>query len=227
MVSRSVKSVLKKVPGVLPVHFAVIQTGRALTNRRARIARSTTNQKLVGQIAAANELKVNLGAGSTSYHDWISTEFTDVDASSERDWRRYFEPGSIKNILAEHVWEHMTAEQGLAAARMVHRFLSKGGCFRVAVPDRNHPSPDYYDDCKPDPFILGHKVFFDQDQMVGLLRAAGFSEVTPIEWWDASGRFNEVPWDDERGHINRSARNCTRNINGSLTYTSLIVDAVK
>lgn len=227
MLSRSMKSVLKKVPGVVPVHFAVVQTGRALTNRRARIARSTTNQKLVRQIAEADELKVNLGAGSTSYRDWIPVEFTDIDSSCERDWERYFVPDSISNVLAEHVWEHMTAEQGLAAARMVHRYLNKGACFRVAVPDRNHPSPEYYDDCKPDPFILGHKVFYDKDRLVELLRSAGFSGVTPIEWWDTSGGFNEVPWDDERGHINRSAHNSLRNINGALTYTSLIVDAVK
>ena len=227
MLSRSAKSFLKRVPGVVPAHYVAIQTGRALTNRRARIARSTTNQNLVEQIVAANQLNVNLGAGSTSYSDWISAEFTDIDASSERDWERYFGPGSISNVLAEHVWEHMTAEQGFAAARMVHRYLKKGGCFRVAVPDRNHPSPEYYDDCKPDPFILGHKVFYDKDQMVELLRSTGFAEVIPIEWWDTSGKFHEVPWDDERGHIKRSAHNSPHNINGTLNYTSLIVDAVK
>jgi predicted SAM-dependent methyltransferase len=227
MISRSVKSVLKTVPGVVPAHFVAVQTHRAWLERRARLARRRISEKLAREIATADEIKINLGAGLTSYDGWISIQLTDIDAPNEKDWERYFVPGSIDNVLAEHVWEHMTVGQGLAAARVVHKYLKNGGCIRVAVPDRNHPSPDYYDDCKPDPFILGHKVFYDKDQLVELLRSAGFGEVTPVEWWDDSKRFNELPWSDERGHINRSAHNCPDNRGGELTYTSLIVDAVK
>lgn len=227
MLNRSVKSFLKAVPGVVPAHFVVVQTGRAWTDRRARISRRKISDRLLRQIAAAEDLKINLGAGLTAYDKWISVEFTEIDASADRDWQRYFVPDSIANVLAEHVWEHMTAQQGLAAAGSIYKYLKKGGCFRVAVPDRNHPSPEYYDDCKPDPFILGHKVFYDKDQMVELLLSAGFSEVTPLEWWDSSGHFNRRPWDDGRGHINRSADNDPLNLGGELTYTSLIVDAVK
>jgi len=228
MLNRSIKSFLKAIPGVVPAHFAIVQTGRALTSRRATISRRRFSDKLAKQIAAAaDQIKINLGAGLTSYEHWISVEFTELDASNGKDWERYFVPDSISNVLAEHVWEHMTDAQGLEAARLVNKYLKKSGCFRVAVPDRNHPSPDYYDDCKPDPFILGHKVFYDRDQLVDLLQSAGFTQVTPVEWWDAAGHFNERPWDDGRGHVNRSAHHDPLNVGGSLTYTSLIVDAVK
>jgi predicted SAM-dependent methyltransferase len=228
MLNRSIKSFLKTVPGVVPAHFVVVQTGRALTNRRAMKSRRKLSDKLAKQIAAAgDQIKINLGAGLTSYDQWISVEFTEVDASNAKDWERYFVPDSISNVLSEHVWEHMTAAQGLEAARLVNKYLKKGGCFRVAIPDRNHPSPEYYDDCKPDPFILGHKVFYDKDQLVELLQSAGFSQVTPVEWWDTAGHFNERPWDDGRGHINRSAHHDPLNVGGVLAYTSLIVDAVK
>src|SRR5262249_54496828 len=220
-------SLLKTIPGVVPAHFVVIQTQRAWTNRQARISRLKTSARLVEQIAAARDLKINLGAGLTAYEGWISVEFTEVDAADDRDWWRYFVPNTVSNVLSEHVWEHMTAEHGLAAARCVHKYLQEGGCFRVAVPDRNHPSPEYHDDCKPDPFILGHKEFYDKNQMVDLLMSAGFSKVTPIEWWDSSGKFNKMPWGDERGHVNRSAHNEPLNAGGNLVYTSLIVDAFK
>ncbi|MGY8679179.1 hypothetical protein Q2941_15460 [Bradyrhizobium sp. UFLA05-153] len=166
-----------------------------------------------------------MGAGLTSYSDWIPVEFTDIDATNAQDWRRYFVPDSISNILAEHVWQHMTAEQGLAAARVVHEYLRNGGCFRVAVPDRNHPSPDYYDDSKPDPRYPRPQGFLRQrlngrTSHIGRLLRCDTDRVV-------GGSFNEVPWDDERGHIKRSAHNSPRNTNGKLTYTSLIVDAIK
>lgn len=105
------------------------------------------------------------------------------------------------------------------AARVVHessgRATVSGLRFPIAIISLSL-SQDYYDG-----FLVGHKVgfllFYDGDRMVELLRSAGFSEVTP----------NEVPRDDERGHIKMSAHNDPRNTNGKLTYASLIVDAVR
>lgn len=41
------------------------------------------------------------------------------------------------NKLAEHVWEHMTYEEGCQAAKNCYDYLADGGYLRVAVPDRN------------------------------------------------------------------------------------------
>jgi predicted SAM-dependent methyltransferase len=46
-------------------------------------------------------------------------------------------------MLAEHVWEHLTEEEGLAAARACFKYLSPGGFLRVVVPDGLHPDPAY------------------------------------------------------------------------------------
>lgn len=40
-------------------------------------------------------------------------------------------------MLAEHVWEHMTKEEGIMAAKHCYEFLQDGGYIRVAVPDSN------------------------------------------------------------------------------------------
>jgi len=38
-------------------------------------------------------------------------------------------------MLAEHVWEHLTVEEGVVAARNCYTFLQPGGYVRCAVPD--------------------------------------------------------------------------------------------
>ena len=55
----------------------------------------------------------------------------------------YFNEGSIDAILAEHVWEHLAEEEGLAAAKCCYRYLRPGGYLRVAVPDGFHPDANF------------------------------------------------------------------------------------
>lgn len=45
--------------------------------------------------------------------------------------------------MAEHVWEHLTYEEGVQAARICFEFLMPGGYVRCAVPDRYFPDEDY------------------------------------------------------------------------------------
>lgn len=46
-------------------------------------------------------------------------------------------------MLAEHVWEHLTLEEGIIAAINCYKFLKPGGYVRCAVPDKNFRSEWY------------------------------------------------------------------------------------
>ena len=47
-----------------------------------------------------------------------------------------------------------------------------------------------------------------------------------LEFFDEGGSFNQIPWSVEDGLVRRSAEHDTRNVDGRLAYTSLIVDAM-
>lgn len=56
---------------------------------------------------------------------------------SIESWNKLSEPESIDALLAEHVWEHLTYEEGIMAAKHCYKFLKPGGYIRCAVPDKN------------------------------------------------------------------------------------------
>lgn len=62
--------------------------------------------------------------------------------------------------------------------------------------------------------------------MKAALESIGF-KVQLLEYWDELGNFHFVDWSDEAGRVSRSRRFDSRNIDGKLNYTSLIIDAIK
>jgi predicted SAM-dependent methyltransferase len=58
------------------------------------------------------------------------------------------------------------------------------------------------------------------------MESAGF-RVVPLEYYDEDGVFHAVDWDPEDGKVNRSLRFDSRNANGQIGYTSLIVDGIR
>jgi predicted SAM-dependent methyltransferase len=48
-----------------------------------------------------------------------------------------------------------------------------------------------------------------------------------LEHFDEQGVFHATEWDPLEGMIERSARFDDRNKNGTLAYTSIIIDAIK
>jgi predicted SAM-dependent methyltransferase len=54
-----------------------------------------------------------------------------------------FTHNSITAILAEHVWEHLTFEEGVQAAKNCYKYLKPGGYVRCAVPDGYFPDEEY------------------------------------------------------------------------------------
>ena len=137
--------------------------------------------------------------------------------------------GVLFRLGAEHVWEHLTHSEGKIAAGYCYRFLKKDGYLRIAVPDGNHPSHEYIEMVRVGGKGCGsddHKILYDQNSLSELLTSCGFL-VNLIEYFDSEGDFHSKEWDPAKGMIHRSANNDSRNTNGQLVYTSLIIDAVK
>ena len=173
--------------------------------------------------------RIVLGSSGVPVPGWLLTDMDQLNIFMEKDWARYFECNSLKIILAEHVWEHLTSEEGRRAAELCYRYLRPGGRLRIAVPDGRHPDADYIDAVKPMGSAEGsedHKVLYTSDSLRLLLESVGF-KARLLECFDANGEFISEEWDPGDGMIRRSARFDSRNRDGQLRYTSIIIDAFK
>jgi len=190
------------------------------------------NFRLAHEIAAlerARQVKplwLVVGAAGTAFNGWISTNERILNLLNPDQWSIWIDEGSVSAILAEHVWEHLSEDEGLIAAQTCYRFLASGGRLRLAVPDAFKPDTAYLELCRvggPD----GHKVFYDYQSLSRLLTTVGFS-VRLLEYWDETGTFHEREWRAEDAPIGRCRRFDPRNNGGQeLNYTSLVVDGIK
>ena len=174
-------------------------------------------------------LRVMIGSGGRSHSGWLATNIEQLDLLDPTTWQRYFSEDSIDALVAEHVWEHLTEEQGITAAKNCYRYLTSGGYLRAAVPDGLHPSKEYTDSVKPGgtgPGAGDHKILYNYRTFEQVFRAAGF-EVQFLEWFDENGEFHFNEWDPDAGMIKRSRRFDPRNRGDNLNYTSIILDAHK
>lgn len=80
-------------------------------------------------------LKIIIGASSQAYPDWIQTQEEELNLLDRADWEESFKSRKIRTILAEHVWEHLSYEEGVEAAKICYDFLEPEGYIRCAVPD--------------------------------------------------------------------------------------------
>ena len=203
--------------------------GRMFRSARARFGSFRDARRLKAIVQRACPLRIVIGASGIYDAAWIPTEIGVLDMLKPGHWSRVFEENSIDAILAEHVWEHLTPEQGLVAARNCLRFLKPGGYLRVAVPDGFHPDPQYIEWVRTGGSGAGaddHKVLYTCETFRRLFEQAGF-EVELLEYFDSAGVFHAIPWDPATGRIHRSQRFDERNENGQLKYTSVILDARK
>lgn len=174
-------------------------------------------------------IKVVVGSSGYFEEGWLGTDRDSLNILELKDWAFLFRNQLIDNILAEHVWEHLTQEDGLAAAKLCYRFLRKGGRLRIAVPDGYFPDQAYIENVKVGgigPGAEDHKVLYTINTLSQLLIEAGFT-ISPLEYFDSNGVFHNKEWDPKEGFIHRSAKYDQRNTSQSLAYTSLIIDGIK
>jgi len=181
--------------------------------------------------------RVILGAGDQTWDGWTATQKEQLDLTDPGSFARFFGPELVGAFLCEHVWEHLTSEEGRAAARLCWRFLKPGGVLRVAVPDAHFPDAGYQRTVQvggPGPAdhpAAGHQIVYDARMFAEVFTQAGF-EVTLLEYHDSSGHFHAQPWSVAHGPVYRSALLDHRNADyragrGPLGFASIILDARK
>ena len=174
--------------------------------------------------------KLDVGSSGINWgKGWILTDIELLDITCESNWFRLFSGIRLTNIMAEHVWEHLTESDTFLANKNCHKFLKPGGVLRIAVPDGYHPDKSYIQWVKVGgngPGADDHKILYNYIIMKRNLEKAGF-RINLIEYWDENGKFHQTDWSHEAGFIRRSKNYDERNSSGELKYTSLIVDAIK
>lgn len=186
----------------------------------------------ISHVATTDPIKIIIGASSQSYEGWIQTQENELNLLRLEDWEQSFKDRRIEAILSEHVWEHMTYDEGVQASKICYKYLDTKGYIRCAVPDGYFANEDYQNLVKiggPGPLdhpAASHKIVHNYKTITQMFEEAGF-DVELLEYWDEDGRFHSQDWNPEKGFIYRSKRYDHRNQNGNLGFTSLIVDAVK
>jgi predicted SAM-dependent methyltransferase len=204
-----------------------------LSTTRQRIETWMTEAKdrrrLRRLIRESDPLRILLGAGGWQEPGWVAIEITQLDIVNPKHWARLFGRESIDAILAEHVWEHLSPEQGAEAAQLCYEYLRPGGYIRTAVPDGFHPDPAYIDQVKVGGSGEGahdHRVLYDCRSFSEVFARVGF-QVQLLEYFDGNGVFHRQDWDAAAGKVYRSIQFDQRNRARPYGYTSLILDAKK
>jgi predicted SAM-dependent methyltransferase len=219
---------------MLPKKFA---NALRTTLGRLRIAHYVVNQyrylrfKCALKQSHGNKQAVSIviGASGVANREWIATEQFWHDITIFESWSKYFIPGQIDRILAEHVLEHLHPVETVQAIRNFYTFLRPGGYIRVAVPDGNHPYPGYVENVRPGGIGAGafdHKVLYTFTSLRDLFLGEGFF-VNGLEYFNESGEFHAQRWNPEDGMIFRSYLHDERNVGGINAYSSIIIDAHK
>ncbi|WP_144466040.1 SAM-dependent methyltransferase [Bacillus sp. FDAARGOS_235] len=179
------------------------------------------------------ETKVVVGAeGYNNNPGWLHTNEEELNLLRKETWLDKFQPNSLSAILAEHVWEHLSYEEGIEAAKICYEFLTEGGYIRCAVPDAFFPDEEYQQGVQVgglgplDHPAASHKIVHNYKTITSMFESAGF-QVRILEYCDENGKFHYNDWNEKDGFIYRSKRFDHRNQDGTLEFASLIVDAVK
>lgn len=204
--------------------------GKAPTQRHAAPNPRIEAQRRLQQVAAGGgPLRIVVGAAHTLYDGWISTNIDSLNLLDLSDWQTVVGDLKLDRVLAEHVWEHLSPDDGIKALKNVAMHLKSGGRVRIAVPDGHHPDASYIEHVRPGgigPGADDHKILYTLETLEAAVRKAGL-EPEVMEYWDTKGRFHAREWDPVDGQVLRSKEHDPRNADGILHYTSLIVDGVK
>ena len=178
-------------------------------------------------------LRVVIGAGEYNNNPgWIQSEKEELDLLDKRTWEAMFEKESIDAILAEHVWEHLSWEEGLIAAENCMFYLKPSGYIRCAVPDGYFLNKDYQNTIKiggpgdQNHPAASHKIVYNYQVLTELFKSVGF-QVKLLEYFDENGEFHQDEWDGNQGVIFRSKKFDPRNKGTELSFPSLIMDIKK
>ncbi|MBL4653615.1 MAG: hypothetical protein JKY53_12255 [Flavobacteriales bacterium] len=213
-----IRSILIKIPGLWSLLLTIRYSGLKSEARKA-----------VAEMRKDNgAVKICIGSSGDNYPGWFPTEQNFLELLVEKTWINLFDKtDSVDAMLAEHVWEHMSLEDGEIAAKMCYKFLKPGGFLRIAVPDGYTPDPEYIkavDVGGKGKCADGHLVLYNHVSFAEVFEQAGF-KVNKLEYFNEDGNFVHNPWDVKTGKIKRSTGN--RGANKDVFDSSIVLDAVK
>lgn len=192
--------------------------------------RKTTGKFFFMKALNNKPLKIVIGASGVSENGWVPSDINYLNLLNGDQWFSYFQENKIDALLAEHVWEHLSEEEGILAAKTCFKYLKNGtGYLRVAVPDGFSHNNKYIEYVRPGGNGYGahdHKVLYTYKTLSDVFENAGF-KVDLLEYFDENGVFHYKPWNKDDGMIFRSSRFDVRNTDKTLNYTSIILDAKK
>lgn len=177
-------------------------------------------------------MKIILGAGNNEINGWVNTQEDELNILKMEDWKNIFKFNSIDCMLAEHVWEHMSYEDGIIAAKNCFSFLKPGGYLRCAVPDGYFKNKRYQNLIQiggPGPKehpAYTHKIVYNYRLFSRIFLEVGF-DIELLEYCDENHKFHYKYWNENDGIIGRSYRFDARNKKNKLGMVSIIIDAKK
>lgn len=220
-----IAAVKKIIPA--PVKRPIRQMIKAVkyTRRKYAIRRPVANDQTI---------KIIVGAAETFQDGWYSTNEQWLDITKAQDWTAVFQGKQIlSHVVAEHVFEHLHADEALAALRSMHAHMIDGGRVRIAVPDGYNPDPVYLkhvgingigDDA------ADHKQLLNADVLMQMMRDCGFVP-KHVEGYTKDGDLVRNAYEGSDGFIVRSRQNQSAQDAARWDFpdadTSLIVDGVK
>jgi predicted SAM-dependent methyltransferase len=180
-------------------------------------------------------INIILGAALTYQKGWYSTNEQWLDITKESDWLNVFKNKVlIKNIVVEHVLEHLTYSELNLALVNIYKHMLPGARLRIAVPDGYNPNKIYIKNVGINgigPDASDHKQLLNYDILSKTLLKHRF-EVELLEGYISNGDLTIKPYDPLDGYIKRSRSNQAnmKNIDSwdfKDAETSLIIDAFK
>lgn len=152
--------------------------------------------------------KLNLACGNVIFPGWINVDIDSPVADLKLDLTEPlpFSDRSTNYIFCEHFIEHVSRAEGLDFLKECHRVLDLNGVLRLTTPNLRFLIASYLADSTTgwgdlwQPMTRcqmmnegmrywGHQFLFDADELIKILREAGFSSI-------AFRRYHESPYTD-------------------------------
>ncbi len=215
-----IKNTLKKI---LPKHILIFYR-----NFKSNLSYIKFRIKLYSFRWQKKEISIIVGAADNKYNLWISTNYPWFDIANIKSFKKFFIKREVSKILAEHVFEHLSEEDGANSIRNLKSILKINGKIRIAVPDGYNPNKNYIDHVKPGgvgPGADDHKILYNYNTIKKIFDDD--FKVKLLEYFDEDGNFISKNWinDDKNGFIKRSRFNDKRNTKHKIFFNSIILDA--
>jgi predicted SAM-dependent methyltransferase len=171
-----------------------------------------TQRRRAASLSKRRPLLLHLGSAGNRLDRWVNIDMLRPGRSLDLYWdlRRGipFGSGSVDAIFAEHLFEHLTLDDGIRLLSECRRVLAPSGVVRIGVPDLDRYVASYLGDddlidiVRPgrptramalgEPFFLhGHRTMYDFETLQYALEKSGFDVVERSK--SGSGRIDPSP----------------------------------